>query len=134
DLSDAQFERRPFNGMTAYAQSKQADRMLTWALAKRLEGTGVTANAVHPGFVSTELFRHQGGLVGTTISQSARWFARRPEKGAETIVWLAAAPELEGVSGKFWTDLHEKACPYRSPEAVEQLWRRCAEMTKTALV
>lgn len=132
DLDDVQFERRSFSGMTAYAQSKQADRMLTWALAERLAGTGVTANAAHPGFVNTELFRKQGGLVGTAISQSARFFARKPEKGAETIVWAAAAPELEKVTGKFFVDRREQPCNYRAPDAVEKLWNLCAQMTQTA--
>ena len=133
DLGDVQFERRAFGGMTAYAQSKQANRMLTWALAKRLQGTGVTANAVHPGFVHTELFRHQGGLVGGTVSQGARFFGRKPEKGAETVTWAAAAPELEGISGKFFADLHEKPCPFREPATVEALWRLCGEMTQAPL-
>ena len=61
DLSDVEFERRPYEGVTAYAQSKQANRMWTWALARRLEGTGVTANAMHPGGVNTPLFRKGGG-------------------------------------------------------------------------
>ncbi len=64
ELDDVQFERRPYEGRAAYAQSKQADRMLTWALARRLAGTGVTANAMHPGFVATEIFGKGGGLVG----------------------------------------------------------------------
>ena len=64
DLTDVQFERRPWAGKSAYAQSKQANRMWTWALARRLEGTGVTANALHPGFVSTEIFHKGGGVLG----------------------------------------------------------------------
>ena len=80
DLDDLEFERRPYTGRDAYAQSKQANRMLTWALARRLEGTGVTANAVHPGFVSTEIFAKGGGLVGLgalALGEAARAHARR---------------------------------------------------------
>src|SRR5881397_549807 len=64
DLEDVEFRRRSYSGVSAYAQSKQADRMLTWALARRLEGTGVSANAMHPGGVNTPLFSKGGGLLG----------------------------------------------------------------------
>lgn len=130
DLGDVQFEHRNFSAMMAYAQTKQANRMFTWALAKRLEGAGVTANAVHPGTVITELLRNQGGLSGAVLDLYFRLFGRTPEKGAETLVWLATAPELDGVTGKFWYDLRERKCPYRDPKAIEQLWRLCAEMTQ----
>jgi len=101
DLADVQFERRAWSGRAAYAQSKQADRMLTWALARRLSGTGVTANAMHPGFVATEIFGKGGGLISLGASLYSKIRGRRPEEGADTVVWLAASPEVENRSGLF---------------------------------
>jgi NAD(P)-dependent dehydrogenase (short-subunit alcohol dehydrogenase family) len=129
DLSDVQFERRPYSGRRAYAQSKQADRMLTWALARRLEGTGVAANAVHPGFVATEIFAKGGGLVSLGASFYAKLRGRRPEEGADTVVWLAASAEVEGRNGLFWIDRQERRCRFRDAPAEEALWALCRDMT-----
>jgi NAD(P)-dependent dehydrogenase (short-subunit alcohol dehydrogenase family) len=104
DLADVEFARRPWSGRAAYAQSKQADRMLTWALARRLEGTGVTANAMHPGFVASELFDKGGGPISFAASVYAKLCGRRPEEGADTVVWLAASPEVEGRNGLYWIE------------------------------
>ena len=114
--------------MKAYAQSKQANRMLTWALARRLEGTGVTANAMHPGFVSTEIFGKGGGGLALPLSLYAKLRARRPAEGADTVAWLAASPEVEGRSGLFWVDRGEHRCRFRDEAAEEELWRLCHRM------
>jgi NAD(P)-dependent dehydrogenase (short-subunit alcohol dehydrogenase family) len=129
DLADVEFERRPYDGRTAYAQSKQADRMYTWALARRLSGSGVTANAMHPGFVATEIFAKGGGLVGLAAALYSKLRAKRPEEGADTVVWLAASPEVEGRSGLFWTARQERRCRFRDAAAEEALFRRCRDMT-----
>ena len=129
DLSDVQFERRSWSGRAAYAQSKQADRMLTWALARRLSGTGVTANAVHPGLVATEIFGKGGGLVSLGASLYARLCGRRPEEGADTLVWLAASPDVEGRTGLFWIDRQERRCRFRDEAGEEALWALCRRMT-----
>jgi len=128
DLTDVESERRPWSGSDAYRQSKQANRMLTWALARRLEGTGVTANAMHPGFVSTEIFGKGGGGLGLSLSLYAKVRARRPAEGADTVVWLAASPEVEGQSGLFWVDRGEHRCRFRDEAAEEELWRLCHRM------
>jgi NAD(P)-dependent dehydrogenase (short-subunit alcohol dehydrogenase family) len=130
DLEDVEFRRRAYSGRTAYAQSKQADRMLTWALARRLEGTGVTANAMHPGFVATEIFGKGGGLTSLAVSLYSKLRARRPEEGADTVVWLAASPEVEERSGLFWIDRQERRCRFRDTDAEDGLWRLCDRMTK----
>jgi NAD(P)-dependent dehydrogenase (short-subunit alcohol dehydrogenase family) len=130
DLGDVQFKARPYSGRTAYAQSKQADRMLTWALARRLPGAGVTANAMHPGFVSTELFSKAGGLLGVAATFLAKLQARRPEEGADTAVWLAASPDVEGRSGAYWIDRQERSCRFRDPAAEDALWRVSESMTR----
>jgi NAD(P)-dependent dehydrogenase (short-subunit alcohol dehydrogenase family) len=132
DLTDVQFERRPWSGRTAYAQSKQADRMLTWALARRLSGTGTTANAMHPGFVATEIFGKGGGLVSLFTSLYSKLRGRRPEEGADTVVWLAASPDVEGRSGLFWINRQERRCRFRDEAGEEALWALCQEMTRPA--
>jgi retinol dehydrogenase-12 len=130
DLADVEFARRPWSGRGAYAQSKQADRMLTWALARRLEGTGVTANAMHPGFVASEIFGKGGGPISLAVSVYSKLCGRRPEEGADTVAWLAASPEVEGRSGRFWIDRQERPCRFRDEAAEEALWDLCRAMTR----
>jgi NAD(P)-dependent dehydrogenase (short-subunit alcohol dehydrogenase family) len=132
DLEDVEFRRRRYDGISAYAQSKQANRMWTWALARRLEGSGVTANAMHPGGVSTPLFGKGGGLRSLLASAYMRVTGRSPQQGADTIVWLAASPAVAGVSGKFWYDRREKACRFRDPNAEERLWALCEQMVSAS--
>jgi NAD(P)-dependent dehydrogenase (short-subunit alcohol dehydrogenase family) len=132
DLADVQFERRAWSGRAAYAQSKQADRMLTWALARRLSGAGVTANAMHPGFVATEIFGKGGGLVSLGASLYSKIRGRRPEEGADTVVWLAASAEVDGRSGLFWIDRQERRCRFRDEAGEEALWALCRDMTGPA--
>jgi NAD(P)-dependent dehydrogenase (short-subunit alcohol dehydrogenase family) len=128
DLSDVQYERRPWSGRAAYAQSKQADRMLTWALARRLAGTGITANAMHPGFVATEIFGKGGGLRGMAAALYSKVRAMRPAAGADTVVYLAASPEVEGRSGLYWTLRQERRCRFRDEAQEEALLCLCRSM------
>jgi NAD(P)-dependent dehydrogenase (short-subunit alcohol dehydrogenase family) len=132
DLEDVEFRRRSYSGISAYAQSKQADRMLTWALARRLEDTAVTANAMHPGGVNTPLFAKGGGLLGLTASVFSKVAGKTPGEGADTVVWLATSPEVEGKSGGFWIDRRLVRCRFRDPAAEERLWALCASMTRRA--
>lgn len=128
ELDDPEFRRRRYSGVTAYAQSKQANRMWTWALARRLEGSGVTANAMHPGGVSTALFGKGGGPLSLVAGVWARLFAKSPERGADSVIWLASSPQVEGRNGAFWIDRREVRCRFRNPEQEERLFRLCAEM------
>jgi NAD(P)-dependent dehydrogenase (short-subunit alcohol dehydrogenase family) len=121
DLSDTQYERRRFSGLGAYRASKQATRMLTWALADRLDATGVTANALNPGYVLTELTTNVGGLMKALIVLT-RFKAVTPREGADTAIWLAASPEVEDVSGRFWNKRRETRCRFRGSPAVDELW------------
>jgi len=132
DLEDVEFRRRSYSGVRAYAQSKQADRMLTWALARRLEGTAVTANAMHPGGVDTPLFAKGGGLLARAASAFSKVTGKTPEEGADTVVWLAGSPEVEGKSGGYWIDRRPAPCRFRDPAAEERLWALCASMTRAA--
>jgi len=132
DLDDVEFRRRPYSGISAYSQSKQADRMLSWALARRLDGTGVTVNAMHPGGVNTPLFAKGGGLMAMAASVVAKAAGKTPEQGADTVVWLAASPEVEGSSGRFWIDRRDVPCRFRDDAAEERLWELCASMARPA--
>jgi NAD(P)-dependent dehydrogenase (short-subunit alcohol dehydrogenase family) len=130
DLDDVEFERRPYSGPGAYAQSKQADRMLTWAFARRLSLSGVTANAVHPGFVSTEIFGKGGGLLSFGLSAYSKLKAKSADEGADTVVWLAASPEVEGRTGLFWVERQEHPCRFRDEPAEDALFGLCESMTR----
>lgn len=129
ELEDVEFRRRRYSGIKAYAQSKQANRMWTWALARRLEGTAVTANALHPGGVATPLFSKGGGLLSRLIGPLIRLRGRSPQLGADTALWLAASPEVEGVSGRFYIDRKDVRCRFKNPEAEERVWELCEAMT-----
>jgi NAD(P)-dependent dehydrogenase (short-subunit alcohol dehydrogenase family) len=96
-------------GFGAYSQSKLANVLFTYELARRLEGTGVAVNAVHPGLVATGFGRSgNSGLMNTVMSLLAP-FSKTPAKGAETTVHVASAPELKGVTGKYFAN--SKAVP-----------------------
>ncbi|HLO31807.1 MAG TPA: SDR family NAD(P)-dependent oxidoreductase [Anaerolineales bacterium] len=131
DLDDLQFERRNFESFRAYAQSKACDRLLTWALARRLKGTGVTANAMTPGLITeTGLYRNAAPELVQRLTQYSG--GRTSVQGADTAVWLASNPELERVSGKFYEDREEVECEFRNKRAEEKLWHICEELTMNA--
>lgn len=132
DLEDLQFRRRrPFESFKAYAQSKACDRMLTWALARRLEGSDVTANAMAPGLITeTRLYRHAPLELVNRLTQYSG--GRTSAQGADTAVWLASSPEVEGVSGKFFEEREVIRCQFRNKKAEEKLWGICKELVKPA--
>jgi NAD(P)-dependent dehydrogenase (short-subunit alcohol dehydrogenase family) len=128
DLDDLQFQHRPYEGMKAYAQSKACDRLLTWALARRLEGTRVTSNAMAPGLVvDTGLYRYTPPDVMARLRQRG---GRTPSDGADTAVWLASSPEIEGVTGKFFENRQEILCSFRNRGVEDRLWSICESLTK----
>jgi NAD(P)-dependent dehydrogenase (short-subunit alcohol dehydrogenase family) len=129
DLDDLQFAHRPYVGQKAYAQSKACNRMLTWALARRLEGSEVTANAMAPGLVMTELYRDTPWSIRVRLRLAGLFFGRSVAQGADTATWLAGSPEVEGVNGRFFERRREILCRFRNVEAEEQLWSRVAAMT-----
>ena len=123
-------ERRGFGGMNAYGQSKLANVLFTYELARRLDGTGVTVNVLHPGFVATNMGSNIGWIVRALRPLMNLW-ALSVEEGAETVIHLATSPEVEGITGKYF--FRCKPVPssaYSYDEAVaEQLWRMSEEMT-----
>lgn len=94
---------RTYDGWKAYAQSKLANVLFTYELARRLEGTGVTANCLHPGLVGTD-FAKAGPTTIRILSRLARPFLRSPAKGAATSVYLASAPGVATVSGQYFAN------------------------------
>jgi NAD(P)-dependent dehydrogenase (short-subunit alcohol dehydrogenase family) len=126
DLDDLQFASRPYDGMRAYAQSKACDRMLTWALARRLEPSRVTANALAPGLVlDTGLYADLEPGARRALEQLP---SRSVAEGADTVVWLASSPDVSGVTGRFFESRAEIPCEFRDPAAEEELWSRCAAL------
>jgi NAD(P)-dependent dehydrogenase (short-subunit alcohol dehydrogenase family) len=126
DLTDLQFERRPYDGRKAYSQSKACDRMLTWAFARRLEGSGVTANAVAPGLVpTTGLYRDTSLGVRLIMRLVSGFRPRSAAQAADTAVWLASSPQVEAVSGCFFEERREIACQFRDVQAEDKLWSIC---------
>ncbi len=110
-------------GFVRYSQTKLANVMFTAELAHRLEGTGVTANCFHPGLVATGITRELKGPARMTI-KIVNAFARKPSKGAETLVWLVDSPDLDGVSGGYFADKRriEPAPAAQDSAAARRLW------------
>ncbi|MCE7945835.1 MAG: SDR family oxidoreductase [Chloroflexi bacterium CFX4] len=101
NLTDPHNPKR-YNGLRIYGETKLANLAFTYALARRLQGTGVTANAMHPGLVRTGFGHNTNGLM-TQIFSVLQRFGLTPEQGADTAVYLASSPEVEGVTGKYFT-------------------------------
>lgn len=125
DFDNLQGEKG-YNGWRAYSQSKLANILFTYELARRLAGTGVTVNCLHPGVIGTKLFRNLG-----IINTLAGIFLASPEKGAETSVYLASSPEVEGVTGKYFDNkraVPSSSASYNEADA-KRLWQISAELT-----
>ena len=132
DLADLQFERRPYDGRKAYSQSKACDRMLTWAFARRLEGTAVTVNAMAPGLVpTTGLYCDTSRGVRLIMRLIGGFRPRSAAQAAETAVWLASSPEVQGVSGCFFEERREISCEFRDVQAEDRLWTICEGLTRS---
>lgn len=133
DFDDPMSEKR-WSGILAYTQSKLANIMFTAALARRLEGTGVTANAVHPGSVRSGWARGKESGVFRYAAKLATPFLISPQKGARTPLFAATSPEARGVSGAYYVRA-KLAVPSRAArdvEAQERLWRLSEEWTRAA--
>ena len=103
DFEDLQLQNR-YRGYKAYGQSKLANLLFTYELARRLEGTNVTVNGLHPGLVATAFLATNNGLRGRVYNFFVRRMGRSVEKGARTVTYLAASSDVEGVSGGYFMD------------------------------
>ena len=121
---------RKFKGLGAYTQSKLALTMFTYELSRRLEGTGVSVNALHPGAIRTNLGHGNRGLLGIGFS-FVKLFFSSPEKGARTVVYLASSPEAEGISGKYFSNcsVARSSELSRDEESQKRLWQVSARLT-----
>jgi len=129
DFNDLQGERG-YDGTQAYSRSKLANVLFTYELARRLEGTGMTANCLHPGVIATKLLADYMGVPGAR-GAVASTFGAKPQKGAETIVYLASSPEVEGVSGRYYVNKKPAASSRESYDeaAARRLWEASERLT-----
>jgi NAD(P)-dependent dehydrogenase (short-subunit alcohol dehydrogenase family) len=119
-----------FSGWKGYKRSKLANILFTYELARRAEGTGVTVNALSPGIVASNFGMNNRGLF-PLVKPLIDLFAVSNERGAETSVYLACSPEVEGVSGKYFTRCKARRSSASSYDrgAATQLWAISAQMT-----
>ena len=98
--------------------------LFTYELAQRLEGTGVTSNALHPGFVKTGFGSDSNSIQSKIIGFLQGLFGKSPDEGAETSVYLASSPEVKGITGKYWANKKQKQSNAASydQEAQRRLW------------
>jgi NAD(P)-dependent dehydrogenase (short-subunit alcohol dehydrogenase family) len=129
DFTDLQ-ARKDFRGFRAYGNSKLCNILFTRALAKRLAGTGVTANCLHPGFVATRFADESGGMLRYVVAIAKSLMAIPEEEGAKTIIYLASSPDVALVSGEYFYQ-----CKVATPTAeaqsdadAERLWQESAKI------
>ncbi|WP_306214401.1 SDR family NAD(P)-dependent oxidoreductase [Actinoplanes sp. RD1] len=129
DPDDPAGERQPYDPFAAYARAKRAEIMLAVALSRRWAGDGITANALNPGFVHTNLQRHLDddtmrsfGAMDAAGNLVTPDYYKTPEQGAATSVLLAASPLVDGVTGRYFQDNQETASEALDPVAAERLW------------
>ncbi len=130
DLEDPQGTRR-YRGWTAYAQSKLANVLFTYRLAALLEGTPVSANCLHPGFVASKFGQNNGWLFVTILKTIMRFSAIDVEAGARTSVHVATSADVEGVSGRYFDKSREATSSLvsRDEETARRLWELSEALT-----
>jgi retinol dehydrogenase-14 len=130
DFDDLQGERN-YSGQRAYNQSKLANVMFTYELARRLEGTRVTATVLHPGVVRTSFGAEDQAAYFAVMSRLARLFMKSPAQGAGTAIYLASSPEVEGITGRYYANGKPKTSNKASYDttAAARLWRASADLT-----
>ena len=130
DFDDLQWVARPYRGSLVYSATKLMNLYFTFELARRLADTDVTVNAMHPGYVASG-FAMSGDTkwlrLGIMVS---RPFARSPEKGARTAVWLAASDEVKGITGKYFVDCRAKepSADALDADKARRLWEVSVEL------
>jgi NAD(P)-dependent dehydrogenase (short-subunit alcohol dehydrogenase family) len=125
---------RNYSGQRAYNQSKLANLMFTIELARRLDGTGVTATAVHPGVVRTNFGAEDQAWFFALISRVARPLLKTPAQGAQTPIYLATSPDIEGVTGQFFANRKPKTANkvVYDTDITARLWQVSADLVGPA--
>ncbi len=123
-----------YSGSRAYSQSKLANILFTYQLARRVRGTAVTANALHPGLVSTSFGAEDPAVIQRLIVPLMRPFMRSVARGAETSIHLASAPDLDGTSGLYFVDSkpHKSSARSYDMATAERLWQASADLVGLA--
>ena len=133
DFEDLQIQQK-YRGYKAYGRSKLANMLFTYELARRLEGTGVTANGLHPGLVATSFLATNNGLRGRVFNFFVRRAGRSAENGARTITYLATSSDVEGVTGGYFMDegVVDSSQASYDKDASLRLWQVSEELTGLA--
>jgi NAD(P)-dependent dehydrogenase (short-subunit alcohol dehydrogenase family) len=130
NLDDLEYQRG-FSGMKAYGRSKLANIMFTYELTRRLAGSEVTTNALHPGHIATDIWRTNFSVIGPVLKWFMSLFALTPQEGADNTIYLASSTEVEGVSGKYFI---KREPAQSSPESYDEakarrLWEISVDLT-----
>lgn len=132
DMNDLQFERRKYRGIAAYGQSKLLMNAFTFELARRLAGTGVTANCLHPGVVATNIWSaNPPPLIGKLIIAVVKPFMLSSKQGAAVSLYLATSPEVAQVSGEYFVKSKPAKSNHlsRDPKLMAEVWLCTEKMT-----
>jgi NAD(P)-dependent dehydrogenase (short-subunit alcohol dehydrogenase family) len=127
DFDDLQCENKKLRLMRIYGNSKLALTLFSYELSRRLEGTNVTVNVLHPGMIATNLGRDMAKFSQTF----GKRFFKSPREGAETSIYLASSPEVEGITGKYFIKKQQQKSSKESydEEDAKRLWEISAKMT-----
>jgi len=133
NFDDLGFEHGYF-GMRGYARSKLANVLFTNELARRLAGSGVTVNAAHPGHVATDIWKTNFPVIGPVLKWAMGLFALTPEQGADTIIYLASSPEVEGTTGTYFARREpvESSPISRDERVARRLWQTSERLASLA--
>ena len=125
---------RSYSSFGPYGNSKLANILFTTELSRRLEGTGVTVNALHPGLVNTGFGKNNPGILMKIMGVLIPLIARSPEKGAQTSIYLASSPEVQSITGKYFVDCRvtQPAPQAADMDVARKLWEVSAEMVNLA--
>ncbi|MCU1427262.1 MAG: dehydrogenase, short-chain alcohol dehydrogenase like [Actinomycetia bacterium] len=134
DFDDLHREQGRYRGFWVYCRSKLANVLFSNELARRLAGTGVTSNAMHPGWVGTNFGREGDTSWLGPLTAISRPFAMSPKKGADTVVYLASSPEVQDVTGQYFykRKLSKTSARGGDAAAASQLWETSEQMVGLA--
>lgn len=130
DFEDLSFEHGYF-GIKAYARSKLANLLFTYELARRLDGSAVTVNAVHPGHVATDIWKTNFSIFGPALKSLMGLFALTPEQGADTLIYLSSSPDVASITGKYFIKrkvINSSPLSY-DKDLARQLWQVSEKLT-----